>query len=109
MQKLNVGVIGVGHLGSLHAKMYSQLGNANLVGLFDVDGEKARKVADELGSKAFGTIEEMVDGVDAVSIVTTTMAHFDAARTALEHGVHTFIEKPITETIEQAKSLVTLA
>jgi predicted dehydrogenase len=109
MQKLNVSVIGVGHLGSLHAKMYSQLANANLVGLFDVDGEKARKVAEELGTKAFKTIEEAVENVDAVSIVTTTMAHFEAASIALERGVHTFIEKPITETIGQAKALVALA
>jgi predicted dehydrogenase len=109
MQKLNVGVIGVGHLGSLHAKMYSQLVNANLVGLFDVDTVKARKIGAELGTKAFPTIDELVAAVDAVSIVTTTMAHHDAAAKALESGVHTFIEKPITETIEQAKSLVALA
>jgi predicted dehydrogenase len=109
MQKLNVGVIGVGHLGSLHAKMYSQLANANLVGIFDVDEEKARKVAEEIGTKAYRTIDEVIEAADAVSVVTTTTAHFDAAANALEHGVHTFIEKPITETIEQAKRLVDAA
>lgn len=109
MHKLDVGVIGVGHLGVLHGKMYSQLSNANLVGVFDTDGEKARRVAAEIGTKSFATIDDLIDGCDAVSIVTTTVAHHDAATKALENGVHTFIEKPITETIEQAQSLVTLA
>lgn len=109
MHKLNVGVIGVGHLGSLHAKMYSQLSTAALTGVYDVDCVKARKVAEEIGTKAFDTIESLIEAVDAVSVVTTTVAHFDAATSALDKGVHTFIEKPITETIEQAQSLVALA
>ena len=109
MHKLDVGVIGVGHLGALHGKMYSQLGNANLAGIYDIDAEKARKVAQELSTKAFGTIDELIEACDAVSIVTTTVAHYDAAMKALQQGVHTFIEKPITETIEQAKSLVATA
>lgn len=109
MHKLNVGVIGVGHLGALHGKMYAQLSNSNLVGVFDLDGAKAQKVAEELGTKAFAAIDELIDACDAVSVVTTTVAHYDAATKALQKGVHTFIEKPITETIEQARSLVTLA
>ncbi len=109
MQRLDVGVIGVGHLGSLHAKMYTQIGRANLAGIFDKDTEKARKVALELGTKAFDTMDEAIEACDAVSIVTTTVAHHEAALRALERGVHTFIEKPITETIEQAQSLVALA
>lgn len=109
MRKVNVGVIGVGHLGSLHATMYSQLEHANLIGVFDVDDQKARKVADEQGTKAYGAIDELIAASDAVSVVTTTVAHFEVAMKALQQGVHTFIEKPITETIEQAKSLVELA
>ncbi len=109
MHKLDVGVIAVRHLGTLHAKMYSQLGNAKLIGIFDVDREKARKVAEELDTKAFRTIDEVIEASDAVSIVTTTVAHYDAAMKALEQNVHTFIEKPITETIEQARSLVAVA
>lgn len=109
MRKLNVGVIGVGHLGSLHGKMYSQLSSSNLVGVFDVDGEKAKKVAQELDTKAFDTVDGLIEAADAVSIVTTTVAHYEVAAKALAQGVHTFIEKPITETIEQARSLVALA
>jgi len=109
MRKINVGVIGVGHLGSLHATMYSQLEHANLVGVFDVDEQKAQNVADERGTQAYGSVDELIAVADAVSVVTTTVAHFDVAMKALKQGVHTFIEKPITETIEQAKSLVALA
>ncbi len=109
MQKLNVGVIGVGHLGNLHAKMYSQIETANLIGVFDTDKLKAQKAAEEYGTKAFPSVDELIAAVNAVSIVTSTTAHFEVAMNALERGVHTFIEKPITETIEQARSLVDLA
>lgn len=109
MKKINVGVIGVGHLGSLHAKMYSQIESANLVGIFDVDVQRAQKAAGEYGTKAFRTADELIEAADALSVVTTTVSHFDVARKGLERGKHTFIEKPITETIEQAKSLIDLA
>lgn len=109
MSKINVGVVGVGHLGNLHAKMYSQIENARLVGVFDVDPQKAQRAAGEYGTKVFRTVEELVDAVDAVSVVTSTVSHFDVAKIALEHGKHTFIEKPITETIDQARSLIAIA
>jgi predicted dehydrogenase len=109
MRTLNVGVIGVGHLGNLHAKMYSQIEDVNLLGVHDADPQKAESAAREYKTKAFAEADELIAAVDAVSIVTTTTSHFDVAMKALEHGVHTFIEKPITETIDQAKSLVSLA
>jgi predicted dehydrogenase len=109
MQKLNVGVIGVGHLGSLHAKMYSQIETANLVGVYDMEKQRAREVADQYKTKTFASIDELVGAVNAVSIVTPTPAHFDVAVQALEKGIHTFIEKPITESIDQARKLVNLA
>lgn len=109
MQKLNVGVIGVGHLGALHTKMYAQIEGATLVGVYDADAAKARTVADEYRTKAFDTVDELLASVEAVSIVTTTKSHFEVASKALSRGIHTFIEKPITETIEQAKSLIAAA
>ncbi len=108
MNKLNVGVVGVGHLGSLHAKMYSQIETANLVGVFDADDARAQEIAGQYHTKSFGSVKELLSAVDAVSIVTSTPAHFDVATAALEKGVHTFIEKPITETIDQAHKLVAL-
>ena len=109
MNKLNVGVIGVGHLGSLHTKMYAQMEGATLVGVYDADAAKARTVAEEYKTKAFASIDELLAAVQAVSIVTTTKSHFDVASKALSRGIHTFIEKPITETIEQAKALIAVA
>jgi predicted dehydrogenase len=109
MNKLNVGVIGVGHLGSLHTKMYAQMEGATLVGVYDADAAKARTVAEEYKTKAFASIDELLAAVQAVSIVTTTKSHFDVASRALSRGIHTFIEKPITETIEQAKALIAVA
>ncbi len=109
MQKLNVGVIGVGHLGTLHAKMYSQIETAHLVGVYDSDRAKAQKVAEDFKTTAFASVEELIAKTHAVSVVTSTPAHYEQSRIALERGVHTFIEKPITETIEQARTLVHLA
>jgi predicted dehydrogenase len=109
MRKLDVGVIGVGHLGALHTKMYSQMENVNLAGVYDSNGEKATSVAREYKTRAYGSANALLEDVDEVSIVTTTTSHFEAASLALQSGVHVFIEKPITETIEQARSLVSMA
>jgi predicted dehydrogenase len=109
MNKIKVGVVGTGHLGNLHAKMYSQISTAELVGVYDADMEKARRVAAEHGTRAFDDLDHLLDVVQAVNIATTTTAHFDVGIKALERGIHTFIEKPITETIDQAKILVARA
>lgn len=109
MDKLSVGVIGTGHLGSLHAKMYSQMSDVNLVGVFDVDHQKASTVAAQFGTRAFDDLSSLLNAVDAVSIATTTKSHYDVAAAALQAGVHVLIEKPITETIDQARLLIDLA
>lgn len=109
MEKLKIGVIGAGHLGSLHTKMFAQIETAQLVGVYDIDAGKAQQVAAEYKTKAFSDLADLFDAVDAVSVATTTKAHFDVAKQSIERGLHTFIEKPITETIEQARQLVNLA
>jgi predicted dehydrogenase len=109
MQKIRVGVAGTGHLGNFHAKMFSQIPTVELVGVYDLDTTKAERVAAEHGTKPFADLEQLLAEVQAISIASTTVTHFDVGRRALEKGVHTFIEKPITETIEQAKALVELA
>ncbi|MBI4429000.1 MAG: Gfo/Idh/MocA family oxidoreductase [Ignavibacteriales bacterium] len=106
MAKTTIGVVGVGHLGALHAKMLAEAPTAFLVGVYDIDRSKARNVASEVGTRAFDSLDEMLKNVEAVSIVTTTSNHFDVATEALKAGLHVFIEKPITETIQQAKLLV---
>ena len=105
MDPLNVGVIGVGHLGSLHTKMYAQISSVNLVGVYDVDSQRAVKLAAEFGIKVFPTLDELLSQVEAVSIATSTQSHYDVAMQVINRGAHLLIEKPITATIEQAKAL----
>jgi predicted dehydrogenase len=109
MDKVRIGVVGTGHLGSLHTKMLAQISTVNLVGVFDAESAKAQKVASEHGTKAYASLEKLLGDVQAVSIATTTTTHYDVASQALERGRHTFIEKPITETIDQARKLVALS
>jgi predicted dehydrogenase len=105
MKPLRVGVIGVGHLGALHTKMYAQIPSAQLIGVYDIDSMRAEKIAAEFGVKAFAQIDDLLAQVEAVSIATVTQSHFDAAMQVIKRGIHLLIEKPITATIEQARSL----
>ncbi len=109
MNSLRVGVIGVGHLGSLHTKMYAQIPSAQLVGVYDLKSALAEKIADEYGTKSFPNMEDLLAQVDAVSIATVTQSHYEVAMKVIQSGVHLLIEKPITATIEQAQTLVELA
>ncbi len=102
---LGVGVVGVGHLGSLHAKMLAGVKEARLVGVYDIDTAKARQVAAQHRTTAFGDPGTLMDAADAVTIATNTSTHFDVATLAIERGKHLFIEKPITQTIAQAQEL----
>jgi predicted dehydrogenase len=104
--KVKVGVIGVGHLGSLHAKMFSSIQAAEFVGIYDTDVHKASSVAKEYKVRSFSTIDELCSGVDAVSIATPTSTHMDVGLQALGKGLHLFIEKPITKTVKEAESLI---
>lgn len=109
MVKLPVGVIGVGHLGSLHAKMYAEIPSAELVGIMDIDRNRSESLALELNTKAFASADELLQSVKAVSIATPTSTHYSIARQAIEKRVNMLIEKPITSTITEADSLLQLA
>jgi predicted dehydrogenase len=74
MNSLRVGVIGVGHLGALHTKMYAQIPTAHLVGVFDVDSARAEKIAAEFGIQAFAQLDDLLANVEAVSIATVTQS-----------------------------------
>jgi predicted dehydrogenase len=106
---IKVGVIGVGHLGKEHVRIYSSLPGCELVGIFDIDETVKAKFARKHKVCAFNSIEEMALGVDAVSVVVPTPAHYEVAKAFLESGRHVFVEKPITETTAQAEELVSLA
>lgn len=106
---IKVGVVGVGHLGKEHVRIYSSLPGCELAGIFDVDPGVKEKFARKYRVCAFNSIEEMTLGVDAVSVVVPTSFHHEVARTFLEAGRHVFVEKPITETTSQAEDLVKIA
>lgn len=106
---IRVAVIGAGKLGSRHALVYSKLPGVELVGVCDTHPEKAEASARVCGTRAFTDYRELLDGVDAASIVVPSHKHFDISRQFLERDVHLLIEKPITTELSHAEELVQLA
>ncbi|NQU09460.1 Gfo/Idh/MocA family oxidoreductase [bacterium] len=111
---ISLGVVGVGHLGQHHARLYAELARraaagCRFVGVLDPDNLKARAVVEKHGGQVFGSVEEMAAAVDAVSVATPTEFHFEMARQFLERGRHVLVEKPITRTLAEAEALVALA
>lgn len=108
-KKTKVGVIGVGHLGNLHAKMYDMIPSADFIGIYDIDNERSNEVSERFGVTAFPSIDALLENVDAVSVVTPTSNHFETAAHALKNNKHVFIEKPITSDVTSADKLIALA
>jgi len=102
---LKAGVLGAGHLGKIHLRLLNQSEKYELVGFYDADVTNAKKVEEEFGYKYFDTIEGLIDAVDMVDIVTPTLSHHDCAKQAIAKGKHIFIEKPITNTVEEAEEI----
>lgn len=109
MSKIRAAVIGVGYLGRFHAQKYAQLPTCELVAVVDGRDEVRKAVAAEVGVQAVADYRELLGKVDAVSVVTPTPAHFEIAEAFLAAGAHVLVEKPITETPEQAKALIASA
>jgi predicted dehydrogenase len=103
---LKIGVLGAGHLGKIHIKCIKDIPEYDLVGFFDASPDNAAQVAEEHQTKAFPSIEALINAVDVIDIVTPTLSHFDCAQQALDAGKHVFIEKPVTKTLEQAEELI---
>ncbi len=111
---IKVGVVGVGHLGQHHARLYTELAKSNnrlcqFVGVHDAQTAKAQEIVRRHGGQVFGTLAELIAAVDAVSVATPTEFHHDVARPFLEVGRHVLVEKPITRTPAEAEALVRLA
>lgn len=106
---LKAGVLGAGHLGKIHLKLLQLSEKYELVGFYDPSKENAAKVAAEFGYTSFDSVEELIDNVEVVDIVTPTLSHFDCAKMAIDKGCHIFIEKPITNTVLEAEAIRTLA
>jgi predicted dehydrogenase len=109
MQKIRTAVIGVGYLGRFHAQKYAQAAGCELVAVVDTRAEAREQVAAELRVRPLADYRELLGKVDAVSVVTPTPAHFPLARDFLAAGAHVLVEKPITETPEEARELIALA
>lgn len=105
---LKVGVLGAGHLGKIHLRLLNESQKYELVGFYDPDAINGKKVADEFGYSYIDNINTLIDAVDVVDIVTPTLSHYDCAKRAIEKGKHIFIEKPITNTLEEAEELLSL-
>lgn len=106
---LRIGVIGVGHLGSIHASLWSKVPEVRLIGVVDADAASAARIAESAGTKAYDSVTALLRDVDAVSIVTPTRSHAAVALEALAAGVHCFIEKPIAATVSDARAISALA
>ena len=102
---LKAGVLGAGHLGKIHLKLLQQSEKYELVGFYDPSEENARQVSEQFGYHRFESVDDLIDKVDIVDIVTPTLNHFDCAEMAIGRGKHIFIEKPITKTVEEAERL----
>ena len=106
---LKIGVLGAGHLGKIHINCIKQLPVYDLIGFYDQDNSTAKKVAEDLQVRCLSSVEELIDSVDVVDIVTPTISHFECASLALKKGKHVFIEKPIVATVDEASRLIKLA
>lgn len=109
MTKIKIGIIGLGHMGKFHARIFSELPGAEFAAVYDSDRETARKIAEQYKVREAASREEFADAVDAATVAVPTPWHFEIAKFLLERGKHVLVEKPIAETAPQAKELVALA
>lgn len=109
MEKLKIGVIGTGHLGKLHVKMFKQITECEVAGIYDSNNQTAAEVAREFNIKAFENLDNLLNLIQAASIAVSTTAHYEIAKKCLEKGIHVFVEKPITANIPEAEELVQLS
>ena len=95
--------------GKIHLRILKESNHFDLVGFYDAQPQIAANISREFGYQSFSDINQLLQAVDVVDIVTPTLTHFKLAKKALQNGLHVFLEKPITATVEQANELVSLA
>ena len=106
---LKAGLVGAGHLGKIHLKLLNQSEKYELVGFYDADIENGKKLETEFGYPFYENLEDLLSKIEVLDIVTPTLYHYDYAKLAIEKGLHFFIEKPITQNLEQAQEIIQLA
>ncbi len=109
MKKVRVGVVGVGHLGQHHARIYAKNTHCELIGIVDIKKKVATKIAHTYNTQSFFDYHYLIGQVDAVSIAVPTVSHYEIAKAFLENNVHVLVEKPITTTVKEAHELIVLA
>lgn len=109
MNKIKVGIVGVGHLGAIHAKVCSNLHSVELVGVCDCNLERALEIGKKYHTRSYADYEDLFDKVEAASIVVPTSLHYNIAKDFLNRGIHVLIEKPITKTLSEADELIETA
>jgi predicted dehydrogenase len=109
MKKLRVGVVGVGHIGSSHARLYAEVPTAELTAIYDIDLARGSSIAKKLGATAAKSLDEFAELVDAASIATPTNSHHEIALPLLQRGKHLLVEKPIAENPQHATELAEIA
>jgi predicted dehydrogenase len=108
-EKLRVGVVGVGHLGQHHARVYAELEASELVGVADCDQARGRAVAQQYNTRFFENYQDLFGKVDALSLAVPTDQHYAIGLACLQQGIHLLIEKPMTTTLAQADHLIEVA
>src|SRR5690606_34614920 len=103
---LRAGLVGAGHLGKIHLKLLNQSEKYELVGFHDADKENGKKLEAEFGYTYFESFETLLAEIDMLDIVTPTLYHYDYAMQAIAHRKHFFIEKPVTQTLQQAEEIM---
>lgn len=109
MNKLKVAVIGTGYLGSIHAKIYKEIRNCELVGVCEIDPKRLKEITRQLKVPGYADYTQLFDKVDAVSIVVPTKLHYKVAEDFLKHGIPALVEKPFTVNLTEADLLIEIA
>jgi predicted dehydrogenase len=105
---LKVGVFGVGHLGKFHLKNWEEIENVKLIGFYDPSDENANQAKKDFGLKRFKNADQLIEACDAVDIVAPTTLHFELCKKAILKSKHVFVEKPLSNTMSEAKEIVKL-
>ncbi len=108
-ERIRAGVVGVGHMGQYHARVYAELWDIDLVGVTDIDGDRAAAVARHYDTRAFADHRDLIGQVDVVSVAVPTEQHFHVAGDLLQAGIGVLVEKPMTPTLEEARELFAIA
>jgi predicted dehydrogenase len=109
-EKVKIGVVGVGKMGTYHTNVLSILNHdVDFIGVYDIDRRRSEYVAEKYRTRAYSSLEELLHDTQGVCIAVPTHLHYEVAKNALESGVHTLVEKPICNTVEEAEELVSIA